>query len=177
MGFDTGLLLANLLFAYLSQPGHHNNEEHANWILEQTVILFEAFDRKFQSLWKEKESDDSSTGELLRAWPDAGQSHHAKEDYMQDVWNDTIGFAGAEMIRRIVGIAHVEDLDGIEDTETRSFCEKRCLYLARHLMMQSTKDGYQFHLLPLAKKPRDLVSLLKILNTMDISTAEWPKES
>ena len=32
---------------------------------------------------------------------------------------DTLGFAGCKMVRRIVGIAHVEDMDSIADADLR----------------------------------------------------------
>lgn len=34
---------------------------------------------------------------------------------MNSLFEDMLGFAGAKMIRRILGIAHVEDLESIED--------------------------------------------------------------
>jgi 5-methylthioribose kinase len=39
------------------------------------------------------------------------------------------------MIRRIVGIAHVEDLESIPDQEARGVCEKRSMRLARKLLV------------------------------------------
>ena len=43
----------------------------------------------------------------------------AQAAYMAGLWKDTLGFMGCEMIRRIVGIAHVEDLESIPDQERR----------------------------------------------------------
>lgn len=55
---------------------------------------------------------------------------------------DTIGFAGMKMIRRVVGISHVEDLDGIEDRPTKASCETHALALGRRLaMVSATSDG------------------------------------
>jgi 5-methylthioribose kinase len=39
------------------------------------------------------------------------------------------------MTRRIVGIAHVADLDGIESADDRATCERRALRLARKLIV------------------------------------------
>lgn len=33
---------------------------------------------------------------------------------MADLWRDALGFGGAVIIRRLVGIAHVADMDSIE---------------------------------------------------------------
>ena len=56
---------------------------------------------------------------------------------MQRIFADSIGFAGAKMIRRIVGIAHVADLDEITDADIRSACEKKCLTLARSMILDN----------------------------------------
>ncbi len=48
-----------------------------------------------------------------------------------------------KMIRRIVGIAHVADLESIEDADVRSQCEKRSLLFARTLVLASFNDDVQ----------------------------------
>lgn len=179
MGFDTGLLLANLLFSYLAQPGRNNSESHSLWILNETVSLFELFEEKFLSIWREKETEGSSDhldAELLRACPASSspQADMAKKLFLQGVWNDTVGFAGAELIRRIVGIAHVEDLDGIEDLLLRSQCEKRCLLLARHFMLQTTNDAYVSPVFARVRSPGDIRQVLEAVSKLDIDKSVWP---
>jgi 5-methylthioribose kinase len=55
--------------------------------------------------------------------------------FMRGVFEDTLAFAGAKMIRRILGLAHVEDLEAIADPERRARCEARALRLARELLV------------------------------------------
>jgi 5-methylthioribose kinase len=43
------------------------------------------------------------------------------------------------MIRRILGLAHVEDLESIADPERRALCERRALRLARRLVVEGAK--------------------------------------
>lgn len=38
----------------------------------------------------------------------------AQDSFMADLWRDALGFGGAVIIRRLVGIAHVADMDSIE---------------------------------------------------------------
>jgi 5-methylthioribose kinase len=45
------------------------------------------------------------------------------------------------MIRRVVGIAHVADLDSIADADARSVCEKRALLFGRQLVIASQESG------------------------------------
>ena len=42
-----------------------------------------------------------------------------QETFMKELLVDSLGFAGAKMIRRIIGIAHVEDLESIADHDIR----------------------------------------------------------
>jgi 5-methylthioribose kinase len=168
------------LFSYLSQSGYQANAEYSKWILENIVILFEKFESKFIALWNERQykSKCFQNSELLRAFPalTSSQSDFVKTAFLHEIWLDTLGFSATELIRRIVGIAHVEDLEGIEDPIVRSFIEKRCLILARHLMLQATNlVKADFCTLPLVHSPKDLLSALDALNKLDISTVIWPK--
>ncbi len=43
----------------------------------------------------------------------------AQQAYMQQLWRDALGFGGCVMIRRIVGIAHVDDFRDIKDADVR----------------------------------------------------------
>jgi 5-methylthioribose kinase len=54
---------------------------------------------------------------------------------MDRLWTDTVGFAAAKMIRRILGLAHNIDLEWIEDKDRRATCEARVLTLARDMML------------------------------------------
>ena len=43
----------------------------------------------------------------------------AQQAFMAELWRDAVGFMGAVMIRRIVGIAHVAEMKTIEDSDIR----------------------------------------------------------
>jgi 5-methylthioribose kinase len=46
------------------------------------------------------------------------------------------------MIRRILGLAHVEDLESIENTRVRAACELNALELARNLILDASSFGH-----------------------------------
>lgn len=50
---------------------------------------------------------------------------------------DTIGFAACKMIRRVGGIAHVEDFEAIADADVRAACERRVLAFGRTLLSEA----------------------------------------
>jgi len=60
---------------------------------------------------------------------------------MARIFSDSVGFAGAKMVRRILGLAHVEDIESIEDPKIRSACEMKALRLARSLMLDRAAIG------------------------------------
>ena len=50
---------------------------------------------------------------------------------------DSFFFAGAKIIRRILGLAHNIDFEWIEDKALRAACEARALRLGRELMVNT----------------------------------------
>jgi 5-methylthioribose kinase len=138
MGFDVGALLANYLLSYFSQAGS-NGEEFSEWILSQTALLFSSFEEKFLALWNQAASE-GKFGELYptEVFPPGPVLRQAQLKFLADLWTDTLGFAGMKMIRRIVGIAHVADLESIQDLAVRSTCEKRALIMGRKLVLASS---------------------------------------
>ncbi|MNG24930.1 Methylthioribose kinase [compost metagenome] len=50
------------------------------------------------------------------------------QDYfLANLLRDTVGFAGAKMVRRVVGLAHVADIDKIEDAAARERAQRLAL--------------------------------------------------
>jgi len=59
--------------------------------------------------------------------------------YMKRLFEDTVGFAAAKIVRRILGLAHNIDFEWIENTRQRAVCEARSLRLARAMMVDAAK--------------------------------------
>ncbi len=141
IGFDIGMLIANFLMAHLSQPGHETRPEeragHQVWLLSVVEALWTTFVAEFVQLWRTER-----TGILYQATLYEDQGHHAAADraladLLARVWQDTLGFAGVEMHRRILGLAHNADFERIADTSRRAPCEARGLALGRCLMLDA----------------------------------------
>ena len=60
---------------------------------------------------------------MLTRLVDAGTAQAAQAAFLRELLPDALGFAGAVMTRRIVGIAHVADMEGIADPDAR--CGRR----------------------------------------------------
>ncbi|MCD8563368.1 MAG: S-methyl-5-thioribose kinase [Alphaproteobacteria bacterium] len=134
MGFDVGAFLANLFLAYFAQEGHQNGPAYAAWILEQAQETWDTFAGEFSKLWNARTGGELYNPRLYADSP--ALQKEALEARLQAVFEDTLGFAGCKMIRRILGLAHVEDLESIENPDTRAICEKKALAFGRRLVLE-----------------------------------------
>lgn len=142
MGFDVGLLLANFFLAYYSQAGLGCNPvEYEGWLLEQVELIWSKFERKFSALWDTELHGDYLPARLLTTGTRAQVIDRVRTDYLARLFEDSLGFAGAEMIRRILGLAHVADMDEIKGPTARALCETRALLAAKELML--SRRNYQ----------------------------------
>jgi 5-methylthioribose kinase len=48
-----------------------------------------------------------------------------------------LGFVGVKMIRRILGLAHVAELEAILDPDLRARCERKALRIGRLLVVNA----------------------------------------
>ncbi|MBN8530555.1 MAG: S-methyl-5-thioribose kinase [Alphaproteobacteria bacterium] len=148
MGFDVGAVIANLLLAYFAQSGHAEKHgarnAYASWILEQIVVLWEIFAATFTKLWKERDAAHPG-GDVYAPRLYGGESGNAINPAirarLEAIWNDTLGFAALKMIRRILGLAHVEDMEAIPDVSLRVACERKALTFARKLLVEHKAYG------------------------------------
>ena len=141
MGFDLGAVIANLLLNYFAQDGHENGpgerDSYREWILEIIEEFWTAFSEKFLSLWRQEAGGDAYPKALFDDPPGAVRLETERAAYMRHLFADTLGFAGAKMNRRILGLAHNIDLESIEDPAQRAACEARALTLARDLIVNA----------------------------------------
>ncbi len=139
IGFDIGAILANFLLAFLAQPGQategDDREAYRPWLLDTVEALWNGFERKFFSLWRSHAEGDAFTAELFADEAGAAALEAHRHQVMRRIFADSMGFAGAKMARRILGLAHVEDLECIENTNMRAHCELNALFLARTLIL------------------------------------------
>ncbi|MBQ4769160.1 S-methyl-5-thioribose kinase [Pectobacterium versatile] len=126
IGFDAGTAIGNLLLNYCGLPGLLAPREAAagrERRLEDIRTLWQTFSARFLAL-SESESRD----------PALAESGYATL-FLQQVWLDAVGYCGTELIRRTIGLAHVADLDSIQETEARLACQRHAIALGRTLVL------------------------------------------
>jgi len=140
MGFDVGALLANLLMNFFSQNGHENNpgerKDFKKWILNLINMIWIKFENKFCNLWDEYPKGD---GYPIQLFKNKNIIKTEQKNYLQNIYNDSIGFAGAKIIRRIFGFAHNIDFDWIKDDKIRATCENKCANLGIKMQINPSK--------------------------------------
>jgi 5-methylthioribose kinase len=143
IGFDVGAVIGNLLLAYFSQDGHSTakapRDGYQEWILEAAEQVWTGFAEKFLELWRTQAQGDAYPRALFADAAGEKALNAERRQYIQQLYSDSLGFAAAKMIRRILGLAHVIDLEQIVDADLRATCEMRALRLARELMVNAER--------------------------------------
>jgi 5-methylthioribose kinase len=120
MGFDVGAVIGNLLLSYASHEVRTKDPDERSafrrYLTETIIALWNVFVREFQPVWDEADPIDM---------PLAYQAA-----YMRRVLQDAAGFGACKMMRRIIGLAGVEDIRGIEDVTDKSIAASLSLNMA-----------------------------------------------
>lgn len=131
IGFDIGAVFGNLLLSFASHEGHTRDEQermnYQEYLLTMIEQIWTSFEKEFRALW------EKYSKERMAVIP--GYADH----YLFKVLEDTTGYAGCIMIRRIIGLAHVWDLESINDPKLRANGEKLALLTGQKLVMERRK--------------------------------------
>ena len=63
---------------------------------------------------------DAFRMELARLWPERADpflDDGFRDAWVQGVWHDAVGFAGTKAIRRMIGFAHVSDIETLDEPD------------------------------------------------------------
>lgn len=126
MGFDIGAVIGNILLNYAAQPGW-SQDEHAlaareARLLEMASDVWTHFESNFRKIWNEDLLDEMS------------RTPGYQDYYVSQILKDTAGYAGCKMIRRIVGLSHVADIDTITDDKARETAQRKALAIGKQLV-------------------------------------------
>ncbi|KAJ4716220.1 Methylthioribose kinase [Melia azedarach] len=111
---------------------------YKEWILRTIEETWTLFQKKFTALWHQHK-DGPGEAYLPEIYNKPELQQLIQEKYVKDLFHDSLGFGAAKMIRRIVGVAHVEDFESIKDASKRAACERQALELAKTLLKERRK--------------------------------------
>lgn len=123
MGYDIGNVIGNLFFAWANKfytaPG---NSEFLAWISDAVGRVADRFREKFNEKW-----DEIVTFPLYA-------NAEFKKSYIDKVMSDSFGYAGTEIIRRVVGDSKVKEVTDVEDRRLRVPMERALIQIGIKLI-------------------------------------------
>ena len=126
-GYDTGNVIANMLFAHFNGLETIKDKEERNeftsWTLSSVQDIVDLFVEKLSALYDKEVKDPMAKVKGF------------KEYYIKKILLQTAGVTGLELIRRIVGMAKVKDITVIEDEKKRLHAERSLLIIAKKLIL------------------------------------------
>ncbi|RKU24711.1 S-methyl-5-thioribose kinase [Candidatus Poribacteria bacterium] len=116
VGFDLGLYWANYFLSYFSH--------------QDTLSVQSALKAAVAQVWVTYATEFTTV--------DVG----LKVQVLENIFQDAVGFAGLEMLRRLIGAAHVRDIEGIVDLPRKLSVERAALQFGTTLVKkyQSLRD-------------------------------------
>jgi 5-methylthioribose kinase len=126
MAFDIGAVIANLFLSYAAHevrtPDAATRADFRQYLTNSVIQMWHVFEREFQPIWQQVDQINMPKG-----YQDA---------YMRRLLQDSAGFAACKMMRRVIGLAGVADIRGIENVDDRSIAASLALNIAQALLMQ-----------------------------------------
>ena len=110
VGFDIGLYWANYLLSYFSHQDTSDVQSSLKAAIAET--------------WHTYTLEFKTVDEAL------------KEQTLQQIFHEAVGFAGLEMLRRLIGAAHVKDIERITDVSRKLRVERAALQFGLTLVKQ-----------------------------------------
>ena len=110
VGFDLGLYWANYLLSYFSH--------------QDTVDVQSALKTAIAKTWHTYTLEFRTVDATLQ------------KQTLQQIFHEAVGFAGLEMLRRLMGAAHVKDIEGIADVSRKLRVERAALQFGTTLVKQ-----------------------------------------
>ncbi len=129
-GFDIGSIIGNYLLNIAGQANQSGDKadrsDYQQWLLDGMQTLWQTFEQRFRAHMSAETRDPSLQLSEYADW------------YIAELLADTLGYAGTEIIRRTIGLAHVLDIESIEDEERRADSERLALKLGQILIHERT---------------------------------------
>ena len=134
IGFDVGLFIANLVFA-AQRLAADNKPTQCQQLLKMIKQCWQQFEDKFIHLWQ-----DAHAGGIMLSDYLSSQSQSAYQSaFMRHIFSDTVGFACCEILRRLLGVAKVADIETITDPACRAQAKDQLIEFACHLLPNYTQ--------------------------------------
>ncbi|MDP0489127.1 MAG: S-methyl-5-thioribose kinase [Fusobacterium sp. JB021] len=131
MGYDIGNVIGNLYFPLINKKylmkASEDKEKFIKWLSTSIEEIYDMFIYKFKNKYKELVKKPLYHEENFMDW------------YLSEVLADSLGSAGLEIIRRVVGDTKVIEIEGIENIEKRILVERELLEIGIRFIKERYK--------------------------------------
>lgn len=128
MGYDIGNVIGNLIFSWINkifvQP---DSQRFLSWMEKTIAEIMDSFIEKFTDKY-----DKEVTLDIYK-------SEGFKSHYLNYVLSDSVGYAGTEIIRRVVGDAKVLEVTSVKDLALRIPMERTLINIGITLIKNRHK--------------------------------------
>lgn len=128
MGYDIGNVIGNLFFAWANK--HYTdpeNKQFLEWVKDTISETFDKVHTKMEAKYKEIVKFPIYTAEGFQ------------NDYIRKILADSLGYAGTEMIRRVVGDAKVMEVTSVKNLSQRIPMERDLIEIGIRLIKEREK--------------------------------------
>lgn len=130
MAYDLGCVVAHLYIAHVCQPVF---ARRAGVPADAGMNLRELIEQIWQGF------RDQFTGlATTKAVPGEWASERYIHDYLDELLQDTLSFAGVELIRRTMGLAHAPEWELMAEEPALVSAAEQCLRVATHWLLTDT---------------------------------------
>jgi 5-methylthioribose kinase len=132
--------LGNVWMAFFSQRGHEKQGDRAamrRYLLTTVAAIWSEFTAEFSRLWRNERVGMLYQRRVFEDQGDGLAAEQALNRVLNGLWEEALGFAGVEMHRRILGLAHIADFEQIADPAVRAQCEAPALEFGRYLVVNA----------------------------------------
>lgn len=128
MGYDIGNVIGNLFFAWANKYyTDSENIQFLDWVKNTILEIVDKVQQKMEEKYKEIVKFPIYTAEGFR------------KDYIAKAMADSLGYAGTEVIRRVVGDSKVMEVTNVEDPGRRIPMERNLIEIGIRLIKERAK--------------------------------------
>ena len=137
IGYDIGNVIAHLVMpamvCQVSDEESETKDNFINWVASTVPAILYGFEREFKKAYLATVQEDVAKNEMFVDW------------YTRQIVADAKGYAGLEIIRRVIGDTKVKELETIADHDQRIAVERKLVDLAASLIMNREVSGQDLH--------------------------------
>lgn len=139
IGYDIGNVIAHLIMPVIvcheTDEQSETKDNFINWVGSTVPAILYGFEREFKKEYLKTVKEDVAKNKIFVEW------------YTAQITADAKGYAGMEIIRRVIGDTKVKELENIQNHKQRVIVERKLIDLATNLILNRKGEVHNLHCL------------------------------